>query len=63
MELSFDVKDQPDISVEQRASNELVKLIRKLRWIGMEHEARQMQVVLQRAHPAATLLGGLFDRD
>jgi hypothetical protein len=24
---------------EQRTSNELVKLIRKLRWIGMEEEA------------------------
>ena len=24
---------------EQRASNELVKLVRKLRWMGMEEEA------------------------
>lgn len=26
--------------VEQRTSNELVKLIRKLRWMGMEEEAK-----------------------
>jgi hypothetical protein len=63
MEISFDVKDRPDISVEQRTSNELVKLIRKLRWIGMEAESRQMQVVLQRVYPAATLLSGPFDTD
>ena len=28
---------------EQRASNELVKLIRKLRWIGMEEEAKKVE--------------------
>ncbi|HWV53116.1 hypothetical protein [Pseudorhodoplanes sp.] len=27
---------------------ELTKLIRKLRWIGLEDEARQLQVVLDR---------------
>jgi hypothetical protein len=29
--------------LEQRTSNELVKLIRKLRWIGMEEEAESAQ--------------------
>jgi hypothetical protein len=28
---------------EQRTSNELVKLIRKLRWMGMEEEAERAQ--------------------
>jgi len=28
---------------EQRASNELVKLIRKLRWMGMEEEAKKVE--------------------
>jgi hypothetical protein len=28
---------------EQRASNELVKLIRKLRWMGMEDEAEKVE--------------------
>jgi hypothetical protein len=33
---------------EQLTSAELVKLIRKLRWIGLEDEARQLQAVLNR---------------
>jgi hypothetical protein len=32
----------PNVSIEQRASNEFVKLIRKLRWMGREHEAAWM---------------------
>ena len=32
-----------DSSPAQRASNELVKLIRKLRWMGMEEEAKKME--------------------
>lgn len=37
MAFSFeDLKDRPDVTVEQPTSNEIVKLIRKLRWIGME---------------------------
>jgi hypothetical protein len=36
-------KRSPQISAEQRAENELVKRIRKLRWIGMDDEARTLQ--------------------
>jgi len=32
-----------DTSARRRASNELVKLIRKLRWLGMEEEAQGLQ--------------------
>jgi hypothetical protein len=40
---------QPDPGpVEQRTSAELVKMIRKLRWIGLEEEAHQLQLVLNR---------------
>lgn len=56
MEISFDVKEQPDVSVEQRTSSELVKLVRKLRWIGLEEEAKQLQIALCRIDSAATLL-------
>lgn len=35
-------------SPNQASSTELVKLIRKLRWIGMEEEARQLQSALRR---------------
>ena len=37
MELQTD--KAPEVSPEQRAAVELVKRIRKLRWIGMEDEA------------------------
>jgi len=39
MEMRHDQQKPLDSSVEQRTSNELVKLIRKLRWMGMEQEA------------------------
>lgn len=44
---------------------ELIKLIRKLRWIGLEEEARQLQVVLSRFPPdqRAVLPGTPVDCD
>ena len=43
----------PDASVEQRASNDLIRLIRKLRWMGMDDEAKRVQTELkQRDVPA-----------
>jgi len=36
---------------EQRAAHQLVTLIRKLRWIGMETEALQLQTILSRFPP------------
>ena len=35
-----------DVSPEQKAAREVVKLIRKLRWIGLEREAEQLQTAL-----------------
>ena len=31
----------PDVSAEERAANEFARLIRKLRWMGMESGERQ----------------------
>ena len=45
---------RPDGLAEQRASNELVKLIRKLRWMGMEEEAERAQNELTKCHAPAT---------
>ena len=42
-----------DAAATQRGSNELVRLIRKLRWIGMEEEAERLQAELTERHPAA----------
>ncbi len=51
--------------VEPPTSAELVKLIRKLRWIGLEDEARQLQTALDRfpADQRATLPGTPIDCD
>jgi hypothetical protein len=46
----------PDVSAEQRASNEMVKLIRKLRWMGMEVEAQRLQVRLDGAARADSVI-------
>ena len=35
----------PDLSARQHA-NELIRLIRKLRWMGMEEEAERVQIEL-----------------
>lgn len=45
MERDASMQSQP---AEQLTSTELVKLIRKLRWIGLEEEARQLQIALDR---------------
>ena len=36
-------QELPDVSAEQRASSDMIKLIRKLRWMGMESEAKRLQ--------------------
>ena len=36
----------PELSREERVTQELVKHIRKLRWIGMEEEAERLQAAL-----------------
>jgi hypothetical protein len=35
-----------DVTAEQRAAHEVATLIRKLRWVGMENEAKRLQRVL-----------------
>ncbi len=55
--------DRADVPVEERSSIELVKLVNKLRWIGMEREAAQVQVVLRRVDAAATLCAGPWETD
>ena len=33
----------PQVSLEQQSSSELIKRVRKLRWMGMEDEAQALQ--------------------
>jgi hypothetical protein len=42
---------------ERRASNELVKLIRKLRWMGMDEEAKVLENQLDGAPAADCVIG------
>lgn len=40
------MSQRPELSPEERITRELVKRIRKLRWIGMEEEAQRLQAAL-----------------
>lgn len=54
MEKPSDQQRVLDASAEQRASNALVRLIRKLRWMGMQEEAESAQRRLAQSRvPAA----------
>jgi hypothetical protein len=54
-----------DISAEQRASSALVRLIRKLRWMGMQEEAEsaQKQLAQCRVPPADSVVAAPHDTD
>jgi hypothetical protein len=39
------------VSIEQRPSSEWARLIRKLRWIGMEEEARRLELAVSTLPP------------
>jgi hypothetical protein len=57
------VEDQFDMSM--MPASELVKMVRKLRWIGLEEEAKRLQVALS-AFPSnerATVLAGPSSTD
>jgi hypothetical protein len=53
------------LEVVEGASNELVKMVRKLRWIGMEDEARQVQTALSclPSNERASVLAGPHSTD
>jgi hypothetical protein len=59
------VPENSDVSAEQRAPDELIYLIRKLRWMGMEDEAKIMeaQVAACRIPPGDNVIGGPRDTD
>jgi hypothetical protein len=37
-----------EVTAEQRSSRDVLKLVRKLRWIGLEAEAEELQAILNR---------------
>ena len=53
----------PDVSSEERTSNELTNRIRKLRWIGMDDEAKRLQLVLSRMQSMDSVLAASSETD
>jgi DNA-directed RNA polymerase specialized sigma24 family protein len=45
------VANDPVISLNQRSSGEWAKLIRKLRWVGLEEEARRLELAMSALPP------------
>ena len=62
MELSPEQQEPPDMSARRKA-NELIKLIRKLRWMGMEEEAERAETALGRMSPADRVVATTVDTD
>jgi hypothetical protein len=65
MEKRDDQQKPPDGLAEQRASNELVKLIRKLRWMGLGNEAEKVenQLTLCKVKAADSVVAASCDTD
>jgi hypothetical protein len=57
MKISLEQQKPPDVSARQQA-NKLIRLIRKLRWMGMEEEAERTQAELAQcgAQPTDSVL-------
>jgi hypothetical protein len=56
-------QEPPEPSAEQGTSSELVKRIRKLRWMGMEREAEALQATLCGAQSTDSVLAAPHDTD
>jgi hypothetical protein len=65
MEIPHDQHKPPDGFREQRTANELVKLIRKLRWMGLEREAEKVenQLILRRVLAADSVIAASHETD
>jgi hypothetical protein len=65
MDKPVEQKQPLETSAAPRASNELIRLIRKLRWMGREEEAAGLQKELRQRRPtdADTVLATPGDTD
>ena len=65
LEMRRDQQKSPNRLAEQQASNELVKLIRKLRWMGLEEEAERVEdeLVLRRVAAADSVIAAPRETD
>jgi hypothetical protein len=62
--MSREHQKPPDASAQQQA-NELIRLIRKLRWMGMDEEAKKIQAELAQCsvEPADSVLATSRETD
>lgn len=65
MKAQVNVREDLDMSAERRTSNELTHLIRKLRWMGMEDEAKivEGQLAARPVPSGDSVVGGPRDTD
>jgi hypothetical protein len=65
MEMPHNQQTPPDGPGEQRTANELVKLIRKLRWMGLEREAEKAenQLILRKVQAADSVIAASRETD
>ena len=65
MDMPHNQHKPPDGLGEQRTANELVKLIRKLRWMGLEREAEKVenQLVLRKVQAADCVIAAARETD
>jgi hypothetical protein len=62
--MSLEQQNPPDVLAQQQA-NKLIRLIRKLRWMGMEEEAARAQIELAQcsAEPTDSVLTASRETD
>jgi hypothetical protein len=61
METILRQQERPDVSIEQRRTSEVVKRIRKLRWMGLE--GRGVETVLTSISPTDCVLAAPHEAD
>jgi hypothetical protein len=52
-----------DASLREKSPAELIHLIRKLRWMGLDEEAARMEALLAELPRAESVLAGPIDTD
>ncbi len=65
MAMPHNLQKPPDGLGERRTANELVKLIRKLRWMGLEREAEKAenQLILRKVQAADSVIAASRETD
>ena len=65
MEMPHNKQKPHDGLAEPRTANELVKLIRKLRWMGLEREAEKVenQLILRKVEAADSVIAASRETD